>query len=288
MKTYIILASISLCLASYSIAEAQSLNQLHFHEKIVYTMQFVPDSNNMAKRLSVDMELLLNSDVALFSSVLMGVRDTLELGLINGISSGPLDPDGPYWDNKKTNEGNIRYTLYKFRDSILIKDNYTHNFNQPSNVKFYSEKVKLDWVLATDTMTIQGFQCQKAYTQFAGRGWTVWFTLDIPIEEGPYKFRGLPGLILNAASDDGTWQFDFKSFNKIQVSRYIYTEDEIKKRWTSKEKFFKDKRHYLENATVMDLLSHQIFIFDDKIKKDEIAKDKLRSKADNNWIELAY
>src|SRR5690606_20829465 len=124
--------------------------------------------------------------------------------------------------------------------------------------------------------------------RFAGRQWTVWFTLDIPIGEGPYKFRGLPGLILSAASDDGTWQFDFKSFNKINVSRYIYTEDEIKKRWISKEKFFKDKRHYLENATVIDLLSHQIFIFDDKIKKDEIAKDKLRSKADNNWIELTY
>jgi GLPGLI family protein len=36
---------------------------------------------------------------------------------------------------------------------------------------------------------------QKA-TNFGGRLWIIaWFNLEIPINEGPYKFRGLSGLI---------------------------------------------------------------------------------------------
>lgn len=60
---------------------------------------------------------------------------------------------------------------------------------------------KMDWnVIADSVKTILGYECQMAETTFRGRHWKVWFTLDIPLSIGPWKFGGLPGLVLQAES----------------------------------------------------------------------------------------
>lgn len=61
------------------------------------------------------------------------------------------------------------------------------------------DKPTFDWELIPDsTKDIIGHKCQLAETDFRGRHWKVWFTLDIPLPIGPWKFGGLPGLILQA------------------------------------------------------------------------------------------
>lgn len=63
----------------------------------------------------------------------------------------------------------------------------------------YTDTPIFDWKLVTDsTKNIIGHDCQLAETDFRGRHWKVWFALDIPIPIGPWKFGGLPGLILQA------------------------------------------------------------------------------------------
>ena len=54
---------------------------------------------------------------------------------------------------------------------------------------------------------ILGYLCQKAVCRFQGRNYTAWFTLDIPINDGPYKFYGLPGLILKIEDSEKLFQF---------------------------------------------------------------------------------
>lgn len=57
----------------------------------------------------------------------------------------------------------------------------------------------MDWKIIEDsTRNILGYECQLAETDFRGRHWKAWFTLDIPLSYGPWKFRGLPGMILQA------------------------------------------------------------------------------------------
>lgn len=55
----------------------------------------------------------------------------------------------------------------------------------------------LEWSFNDEeTDSIIGYDCRKATVEFAGRSYIAWFTPEIPLPFGPYKFGGLPGLIL--------------------------------------------------------------------------------------------
>ena len=61
---------------------------------------------------------------------------------------------------------------------------------------------KMDWTINEDsTVQVLGYECHKATTTFRGRTWAVWFTEEIPLNIGPWKLGGLPGLILKAKCD---------------------------------------------------------------------------------------
>lgn len=62
----------------------------------------------------------------------------------------------------------------------------------------------VSWVLQKDTMRINDVLCQKAAgTTPSGSKLTAWFAPSIPVSVAPYTLRGLPGLLLDATSDDG-------------------------------------------------------------------------------------
>lgn len=85
-----------------------------------------------------------------------------------------------------------------FLESV-IKDNYQ-----------CIEKVEIpDWKIVSDsTATIMGYTCQLAKASFKGRTWYAWYSEDIPINEGPWKLCGLPGLILRAYDQSKQYIFD--------------------------------------------------------------------------------
>ena len=78
----------------------------------------------------------------------------------------------------------------------------------PDDYYYYEEDTpQVDWQLVSGDTTLLGYQCQKATCKFRGREWTVYYTMDIPISEGPYKFCGLPGLVMYAADSKGDFTF---------------------------------------------------------------------------------
>lgn len=92
--------------------------------------------------------------------------------------------------------GKITYTDKEFKEYIYEED-----------------LEKLQWKIYTDeTIQVADYRCQKAQADFRGRTWTAWFTTDIPVNDGPWKLSGLPGLILRAEDSKG----DF-SFNCIEI-----------------------------------------------------------------------
>lgn len=72
-----------------------------------------------------------------------------------------------------------------------------------------------DWQLLEDTCTILGYHCSKADCDFKGRHWTAWYTVDIPLDGGPWKLMGLPGLILKA--EDSAHQYIFEASSLEQI-----------------------------------------------------------------------
>ncbi len=90
--------------------------------------------------------------------------------------------------------------------SSLTKQVLTRNYNSNTNEQYSTFNFDyfvmksddaIDWEILPDTKKISDFTVQKAICSFGGRNWTAWFTTSIPFNEGPYKFRGLPGLIIS-------------------------------------------------------------------------------------------
>jgi hypothetical protein len=54
-------------------------------------------------------------------------------------------------------------------------------------------------------LTVNGYLCQQATATFRGIEWHVWYTEEIPSSAGPWRLRGLPGLIIKAESEVHTF-----------------------------------------------------------------------------------
>ncbi len=66
----------------------------------------------------------------------------------------------------------------------------------------------MEWEIQEDTQVISGFTCYKATTNFRGNEFEVWFTPELPIRQGPWKFNNLPGAILQAYTKDKNYSWN--------------------------------------------------------------------------------
>lgn len=88
--------------------------------------------------------------------------------------------------------------------SFIGSNNYSAEFLLP----------EIKWELKKEYKQIADFKCQKATGEFAGRSYIVWFAPELPFQTGPYKFSGLPGLILEVEDVKGEVRFLVKSISK--------------------------------------------------------------------------
>lgn len=109
------------------------------------------------------------------------------------------------------------------------------------------------WEICPDTMTILGYMCQKATTEWRGRKYEAWFAPDLPISDGPLKFGGLPGLIFKIKDEKNEYSYEMEGIEKREVP--IKMDVPIKQKTfieTTRKKFRKAYRNFLENfGTIM-------------------------------------
>ena len=73
-----------------------------------------------------------------------------------------------------------------------------------------------DWVIHDESREIMGYTCQRATCNFRGRDYNAWFTIEIPVNDGPYKFYGLPGLILSIEDTESEVKFSAIGMEKLE------------------------------------------------------------------------
>lgn len=99
---------------------------------------------------------------------------------------------------------------------IKKKDKYNILFTYISNRIRYEEDLSIKWVLYKDTKVIGGIKCQMAATNKYGRRWIAYFSKDYSQQIGPYKFSGLPGLILELYDTRNDYHFTVSKIEKIK------------------------------------------------------------------------
>ena len=75
----------------------------------------------------------------------------------------------------------------------------------PHDYEGYESTPEIVWTLTDDTLTVGGYYCQTAMATHRGVAWTVCYTEEIPSSAGPWRLRGLPGLIIKAESEAHTF-----------------------------------------------------------------------------------
>ncbi|KIA89261.1 GLPGLI family protein [Kaistella jeonii] len=109
--------------------------------------------------------------------------------------------------------------LRSYIDFTIEKDGKTgvktYNTRIARDQYSYEEDRPMEWKILPETAKIGEYKTQKAETYFAGRTWYAWFTTEIPFQDGPYKFSGLPGLIIKVEDSKNDYSFDLKETKKI-------------------------------------------------------------------------
>lgn len=105
----------------------------------------------------------------------------------------------------------------------------------------------IDWTLSEDSLkNVLGYDSIMATADYHGRKWTAWFTPEIPLQAGPWKLAGLPGLILEADADNGVYSFVATGIqNTTRQISPVYLADRYEK--VSRKDLLKAQRSFFDN-----------------------------------------
>lgn len=117
-----------------------------------------------------------------------------------------------------------------------------------NNYYSFETKEHFDWYITDETKNYEGYSLQKATLKYGKRNWIAWFCPQIIYSEGPYKFRGLPGLIFEIEDDKNN--FSFKLINNTIFHDEFNTNNILETNFGKKaiKINFKDYKNLMKNA----------------------------------------
>lgn len=174
--------------------------------RFVYQVTMKPDASNKSDIKTENAYLDISAEKSMFYSENRIKRDSVMKA--NRQSGGAR---GFNRDQMESLRSNINYSIEK--DKKNQKTLYKDRLGRDQYA--YEEDRSLEWKILPETTKIGDYKVQKAEADFGGRKWTAWFTTDLPYQDGPYKFSGLPGLVVKAEDATGDYSFDLMKNYKI-------------------------------------------------------------------------
>lgn len=141
------------------------------------------------------------------------------------------------------------------KDTLLIVKNFKNKTIISDELYFFKYLTVLDtldlfdWKISTEHENILNYDCNIAYTKFRGRNYKAYFTKKIKKFDGPYKFNGLPGLILKIEVIDKncTFQIIATEINFNAINEKLNASNKFEFNYADfKNKYIK-KYHALNN-----------------------------------------
>jgi len=194
--------------------------------------------------------------------------------------------------------GRVQHIVEKLYPDFKI---YFFNLIDMDEYKVADER-KFDWKILPDKEKIGEFTAQKATTQFAGRKWIAWFTTEIPFQDGPYKFSGLPGLIVKIEDKTNSHSYVLKEVKNLKPNE-VWVSENDRQRYQplvilNQEKYKRQFIDYRNNPTkgMRQLMSQggKVTFTDangkeldtSKMMRDQEKRAKENNAKDNNLLEL--
>lgn len=165
--------------------------------RFFYEYTFIPDSNNKEDVKKEIMLLDIDKNGSNYYSHDKFVADSIgKAELEKQLKAG----GGSISINRREKPGQVSYKVTK-----QYPDFKTYLFRSISMDKYkIREDQKPEWKIMPDKQKIGDYNTQKAVTTLGGREWTAWFATDLPFQDGPYIFYGLPGLIVKIEDATGS------------------------------------------------------------------------------------
>lgn len=120
--------------------------------------------------------------------------------------------------------------------------------------RYEEDMPSMEWGLTDSVTNLLGYECLGARCKFRGREWTVFYTEDIPLSDGPWKFHGLPGLIMKASDDYGHYTFECigiksKTDRPITIYKVPFNKTDRKGYYDAKHRYEINPYAYYEATT---------------------------------------
>ncbi|HPW89129.1 MAG TPA: GLPGLI family protein [Kaistella chaponensis] len=186
------------------------LNAQETANRFFYELTFKPKKDS-AKLDKVMMILDITKDKSIYRDYTLVAQDS-----ILKIQVDQMQKAGVFKDlSKSITMPKFSEKVYKFYPGMKVQyvERISSGFT-PMNIG-YNDDTKFDWKISNEKAKIGTYNTQKATTEFGGRKWNAWFTSDIPLQDGPYKFNGLPGLIVKVEDEAKNYSWELKGNKKV-------------------------------------------------------------------------
>jgi len=256
------------------------------NKRFIYEYKFISDSTNLEDIKTEMMFLDTTKDGSKYYSYTVFNSDSL----MKADLEKQLAATGSINVRTDMQKGSVRYSVTK------TYPDYKINLHRRLSMDAYniSDDRKINWKISSAKEKIGEWNAQKAEADFAGRHWIAWFSTEIPIQDGPYKFQGLPGLIVKIEDRTGSHKMELKGIKNIQGELNINV-FEAKEIAVNSKQFQKVIKEY-ENDPTKGIKQIQmggasiVLTGKDgtstKIAKEQEERLKAQIKKDNNRIEL--
>jgi len=237
--------------------------------EVIYRLKMFPDTLSKDNVIEEDLSLLINGNKSLFKSTKKAVRDSIAYAI------GKKSFDNPV-------NGQVILDMHavpgvNFKSEVFLNERKQFVYKELVKNRFsYPLEDPVEWKIENETKNIATYACKKAIGKYKGREYIAWFSENIPIPDGPYVFKGLPGLILEVYDINNYITFSMIKFAKVQKPIKLLKDVAA----TKYSAFHKARQNFLDNPA--GAFSSQTGL---SVKPGDIARINNNAKKFNNYID---